>query len=204
MITILQQAKNRPVTIRNPVTSLAVPENGLRSGVAYRIPLRENGERDEYQIIATLNQLARIHAQQPEIREFANRILSPDISASVTLDPMSQNDERFHYRVILDFVKERIRYVKDPVGGEYIQGPLKIIREIMMRGYAIGDCDDHVLFFNSLLMSVGIPAKVIGVVLNNANRFNHVISSVYIGGEWIDTDPCAKGFMQPNYQRRLE
>lgn len=52
------------------------------------------------------------------------------------------------------FVKEKVRYSRDPEGYEQLQTPELLIREIQ-NGTAQGDCDDMALLTATLLLAIG-------------------------------------------------
>ena len=83
-------------------------------------------------------------------------------------------------RAIGQFVKEHVRYVKDPVGMESLQAPDMMIRMMEESGYAMGDCDDMSLLIASLLMSIGIHPKFRAVRYHpNCPHYNHIYVVVY-------------------------
>jgi hypothetical protein len=52
------------------------------------------------------------------------------------------------------FVKEKVRYTKDPEGYEQLQTPELLIQDIQ-KGVAQGDCDDMALLTAALLKAIG-------------------------------------------------
>ncbi len=164
---------------------------------AHQIPLTDR-ETDAVQILRFMESVRRRREVEPYIRECATRILRgvPD------------HDQQAQAARLLDFVKTKVIYVLDPVGTEYITDPVIMLRDIRRRGEARGDCDDHALLLASLLGSVGVEARCAAVKLKDQlpegeDYYNHVIAQAYIGGEWIDLDPCAKRQPQPAYPDKL-
>lgn len=136
----------------------------------------------------------RLAKQSREVRDF---------TLNQALGDRYNNDVVGQVNAVLAFVKDRVRYVRDPINHEYIQSPLGMVRDIQKNGYCYGDCEDHVMLFNCMLGSIGIDTKPVGVKLNKSITYNHVISTVLTNRGWIDLDPCAKNTSQPFYDERL-
>jgi hypothetical protein len=118
--------------------------------------------------------------------------------------PRYNNDTDGMLRNIFEFVRFRMTYVPDPDGFEFVTAPDVLLAGILQNGTAYGDCDDHVLLFNTMIMTIGFTTKFAAVKLSPGDPyFNHVISSVLIDGVWKDYDPCAKFKPQPFYQSRF-
>lgn len=105
---------------------------------------------------------------------------------------------------ILQFVKDHVRYVRDPIGLEFVQSPLDMVRTIKARGFTYGDCEDHTILLNTLLGAIGIKARPVGVKLGDSKSYNHVVTTA-LGkdGIWKTLDACAKNRPQPQYTDRL-
>lgn len=144
--------------------------------------------------LQVLSKLRDKYAQNIEIRRAAERIVAGVVGNDRT--------DAFTDRV-LQFVKDRVQYMRDPLAWEYVKTPNIMLEQIRSSGYASGDCDDHVLLMNTILDTLGIRTAFVAVMINGSNTFNHVISSVYISGHWVDLDPCAKAVPQPFFGTRL-
>ena len=162
-------------------------------GAIVRLPIVD-AYPDAFSIVRHLQTLSEEYGRNPDVRFYAALILPVGIG---------DNDVRAQIRTMTEFVKNSVTYVADPEGTEYVISPLVMLADIWKNGSTIGDCDDHVLLFNSLLRSLGIVTKVIGVKLHAPDRFDHVIAAVFDGDEWIDVDLCAKDVPQPFYTERL-
>ena len=176
-------------SVKMPITSQA------RASAA-RLPLTSKRYSDAHQIVAYLNELAFQYAQNPAVRSAAIQILH---HFRVGNNQVSKQVSAF-----TQWVKGNVVYVGDPEDAEYVISPIVMIRNIEESGKAYGDCDDHALLLGTLIKSVGVPCKIIGVSLNDPNRYDHVIVSVRLNGQWRDIDPCAKEYGQPRYLKRLE
>jgi len=135
----------------------------------------------------------RRYALVPYIREYSISLLRG----------LQDNDQLGQANRLIDFVRKNLTYVRDPVGGEYIVSPVRLLQGFSSNGYMAGDCDDHVLLLNSLLGAVGIVTKPVGVKFNGSSVWNHVVSGIYLKGELWLVDPCAKRLPQPEYTETL-
>lgn len=136
---------------------------------------------------------ARRYALVPYIREYAVALLKG----------LRNNDQLGQANRLIDFVRKNLTYVRDPVMGEYVVSPVRLLQDFQNSQYMAGDCDDHVLLLNSLLGAIGIMTKAVGVKFGRTDRFNHVISGIKLQGRLFLVDPCAKKLPQPNYPETL-
>jgi len=104
------------------------------------------GINGNIETLKTMIKVARLRSRHPLVRELALRILE-------------------HYRVpsqdyikeafaIADYIKNKVRYVRDINGVETLHDPITMIDQ-MRRGQAQGDCDDMSLLIATLLLSIG-------------------------------------------------
>lgn len=170
----------------------AAPSQGS-AGSVLRLSINTS-QPDAYSIIAWLEALTIQFGRDANVREF---------TARKVLCNTSNNDLQKVIRDIIWFVRSHLVYLPDPDGSEYVISPVEIITQLMNGGQPKGDCDDHVLLLNSMLLSVGVQCRVVGVSLFDPTRFDHVISSVYTGTDWQDVDPCNKTGESLNYLNRL-
>lgn len=183
------------VTVRNPAMAPAYSVPNLAPGPRAMIALPlKSIESDAPQILAYLQTLSVDFGRSPFVREASRRVL-PNL--------IGQNDEPRIAQALVDFVRRNVVYVHDPEGGEFVVSPVVMLQDIFSGTAPVGDCDDHVLLLNSMARSLGIETHVVGVKLYTRDRWDHVISSLLIRGQWIDIDPCAKEGWQPNYRERL-
>src|SRR5580693_3191956 len=101
----------------------------------------------KYSVKAALTELGKIrnyYAQFPFVRRCALEFGAPD----------GDNDLAGLFKNLVRFVKEKMTYVPDPHGFEYVTAPDVLLADIVQKGTAYGDCDCHVLLLNTLLMSV--------------------------------------------------
>jgi hypothetical protein len=141
------------------------------------------GDAAIYNTVGKMRQIINESARNPYIRQWAQKILSG----------VMVNDREGEARAIFNFVRDHVRYTKDPRGFEYIQTPPVLLEDI--RNYLdgkgdrpIGDCDDMTVLSLSLLKSVGFPVALKVVSFRSDRRFGHVYGLVNINGRWIPFD----------------
>jgi hypothetical protein len=178
----------RTTTRRLPVRLKAT----MPDGVVVPIPI-DTSRPHAMTIIAALQLVVDTWGRTPLLRE----------TTITTLHSRADNDRRSHVRSVSTWVKEKMRYLADPDGGEYVQSPAVLLRRIREAGFAYGDCDDHVVLLGAMLTSIGIRARVAGVILGGGALFNHVVIEWQDGHEWTVVDPCAKTAAPPFYGQRL-
>jgi len=155
-------------------------------------------------ISATVQRMAQVidlSSKNPLVREWARSILAGT----------QVNKKRDEAEAIHNFVRDHVRYTRDPYGWEYLQTPpilLAGIREFLQKKAErpIGDCDDMTVLSLSLMKAVGNPVMIKTVAYNS--HFSHVYGMVYISGKWIVTDTVRPdrwfGWEAPNVTRIME
>ena len=89
-------------------------------------------------------------------------------------------------RALQNWVRDRIRYVRDPVGAEMVQTPE---RTLSVRA---GDCDDKSVLLAALLMSCGFPCRFIAVGFKGGPP-SHVFVESRVGTRWIPCETIVAG-----------
>ena len=118
-----------------------------------------------------MKKVARKYSGHPLVRELAVNILN-----HYGTDSHNHIDEA---RAIGDYVKNNVRYVKDPDKIEYLMEPTLMIKKMAM-GEGRGDCDDMSCLVATLCLSVGIqPHYAIVKYKQNSPSFNHIYVVVY-------------------------
>lgn len=148
---------------------------------AYRVPLT-GFQPDSLQILEFLETARANYQQSPRIRERTVRLL----------EGLTDNDLRGQVDRVASFVRRSVIYVRDPQGGEYVISPIRMLDQIDLNGFTAGDCDDHVMLLNTMLGSIGFETRFTGVKINKSDRYNHVISMIKLGNDWMQLDPCVK------------
>lgn len=142
----------------------------------------------------------RESAANSYVRKWAERIVQ-------NVPPRDQQGE---VDAIFRFTQSRLRFARDPLGTEFVQSPVTILRQIEVGDLPSGDCDDHVVLGLSLAKSLGYPTviRVTGYPHNTAGRYSHVYGMVNVKGEWIPFDAVRTdrnlGWQAPNVVRRFD
>lgn len=161
-----------------------------------RIPIASQTDVDDApEILAVIKKLSVYYERSPYVREFVRSILPPWTG---------HNDRRTIIATITGFVRDKVIYLPDPAGVEYIQAPTVLLELIRTGRRPYGDCDDKALLFASMLGAVGQETRIVGVHLKPDSVFwDHVIVGVKYNGQWLDIDPCVVNNEQPQYGEKL-
>jgi len=139
------------------------------------------GERAIFRTVQEMRKIISESSKNPKVREWARNIL----------DGIQVNNKTNEATAIHNFVRDNVRYTRDPHGWEYIQTPPLLLAGIAesLRGEGprpIGDCDDMTTLTLSLMKSVGFPVVI--KTVGYGPVFSHVYGMVYVNGQWIPTD----------------
>jgi transglutaminase-like putative cysteine protease len=138
------------------------------------------GRRGTAETLAIMRRLADQGAKEITVREAAVRAIQ---AAGVR-----GHDFAGELAAVFRFVRDRIRFTRDPIGTEWLQAPAYTLS----RG--VGDCDDKATLLVAMLKSIGAPAalrfKVIG---ETPAGFSHVYVEAAAGGRRIPMDPTRAG-----------
>lgn len=96
------------------------------------------------------------------------------------------------------YVRDYIRYVKDPNGVESVAYPVMTLQR------QLGDCDDQTVLLCALAESCGYPTRlVMGQFFTD--DWEHVWCQILVNGEWLDCDPIERsaeiGWQAPDAKR---
>ena len=194
----MQVIYNEPQTSYSGTRYQAAPRIPLREnllapdGTVHRIPLNPKAP-DAWTIISAIQFVIEQFGRDPRIRAATLPLLTSRIN----------NDIKSHANTIAQWVMQKMVYLADPDGGEFIQTPLVLLNTIGQKGFAYGDCDDHVVLLGAMLTAAGIPARAVAVKLHGADYYNHVVVEYPLNGSIVLIDPCAKTVPTPHYRDRL-
>lgn len=149
--------------------------------------------------IVTLREMRRLARESVRAANQAVREQALSLVADLPERRWAQEIARLHA-----FVRDRIRYVRDPAGIELVATPEKTLE------YGQGDCDDKCTLLAALLESLCHPAKF--VALGFANQpFSHVIVETRLGPRWLPLEtihvggePKPAGWSPPHPTSRYE
>lgn len=134
-------------------------------------------------------------AKSPQVRALAQNIV---VKAGVR-----EKDYYGEMVAIHNWVRDTIRYQRDPIGQETLLTPEYLISR--SPGSFAGDCDDKSMLEAALLSSIGIPTRfvVVGLTLGN---YSHVYLQANVGNAWVSLDPIMPehdaGWEVPNPARK--
>jgi len=100
------------------------------------------------------------------------------LAALQLVESLPQRDWPAEVLALFEFVRDRIRYVRDVRGVETLQQPERTLT------FRQGDCDDKSILLAALLQSIGHPARFHAVALT-PGKFSHVYVDTLIGGKWV-------------------
>lgn len=112
--------------------------------------------------------------------------------AMSVIGTIKEKDKRAE--AIWAYVHEKVRFIDDPVGQEYLQAP--VLTLILERG----DCDDQALVSAVLCESIGIPTRFVVIAFNGAKNFNHIFCEVMLKDKKFYLDTTAPYFAFKNYK----
>ena len=160
-------------------------ENGV---VRYRVGY---GATDAEQILSVLSRLTAEYGTDPRIRRFTTTLFG---------DSVGNDDRSGQVRAVTSFMADHVRYVRDPLGVEYVRSPFALLDEYDKFGLANGDCDDQVLLSGSMFHSIGFAVRPVGIHLHDSEYHDHVALQIEAnGGRIVNYDPCnpANPFGEP-------
>ena len=105
---------------------------------------------------------------------------------------------------LFNFVRDKIYFVGDPVGSQFLQSASYTLRE------RAGNCAQRAILLAALLRSIGISAtfRAIGANRRYPGSFSHVYVAARIGREAMALDPTypdnVMGWQYPNPSRYAE
>lgn len=107
---------------------------------------------------------------------------------------VKQKDFVGEARRVHEFVRDRIRYLKDPLGMEWVQTP------VVTLNVRQGDCDDKATLAAAMLRALGHPSRFV-VIGFAPHRYSHVYLETKIGHHWVGmetTEPWPLGKVPAN------
>lgn len=162
-----------------------------------------SGDTAIYRTVDKMKSIIINSSKNTYVREWAKNVVAR----------VEVNNKKAEARAIFDFVRDNVRYTRDPLGFEYLQTPPTVLEDIRLykegKGERpVGDCDDMTLLSLSLLKSIGFEVAIKVVSFSNGKKFSHVYGLVKIGYEWVPFD-CVRpdqemGWESQGHTRVLE
>jgi len=131
-----------------------------------------NGSAANFHTVRLMRQLVQLRKTDPAIIQTACNIIYQT--------PQFSDDAES--RALFEFVRDRIRYVKDVAGIETLADPAITLQR------AVGDCDDQTALLATLLEAVGYPTRFV-MQGYQTREFEHVFMQAFVNGEWVTMDP---------------
>lgn len=119
------------------------------------------------------------------MRDLVQQYKSDTHVRGVALDVISSlrpQDWRGEIRALFEYVRDRIRYVRDIAGVETIQTPPVTI------DLEAGDCDDKSTLLATLLAAVGHRSRFVAVGYRAPDSYQHVFVEALLNDSWIPLD----------------
>lgn len=140
--------------------------------------------------------LAKSGTQTAQVRNLAVKLVTEGFGGT---DGVAQKDFDGEVRRLFQYVRDGIRYVRDPVGRELLASPAETLAT------GAGDCDDKSILLAALLGAIGYGWRFVGIALA-PGQFSHVWVQANVpargslGGRWVDletTEPLRYGERVP-------
>lgn len=132
----------------------------------HKIPDGDEGTRVT---LETMRSVVRKGIENPAIVPIA-RLLVQDVPEK---NQQREADTLFYY------VKDVIRYVRDPLDIEGIVWPRQVLE------MQAGDCDDKVVLFATLANAIGIAARFVAIKLPGKDFYSHVYAELQVNNAWV-------------------
>ncbi len=139
------------------------------------VPLGDGREA----IVATLRLMRKL------VREYKSHPMIRDTTRELTAF-LPGKDWAAEAQLILDWVRNNIRYVLDTNGQELLHSPVKLLEK------QAGDCDDMATLAAAMLESIGHPTRFVACGFVPGD-LSHVFVETRIGGSWVALDPTENG-----------
>jgi len=141
------------------------------------------GDTAIYRTVDKMKSIITQSSKNPYVREWAKKIVAR----------VEVNNKKAEAKAIYGFVRDCVRYTKDPLGFEYLQTPPVLLEDIRLYQAGkgdrpVGDCDDMTILSLSLLKSIGFEVAIKVVGFSPSKNFSHVYGLVKIGYEWVPFD----------------
>lgn len=138
------------------------------------------------------------------IRKFRKNPLIRQVALDIVRQ-VPEKDYAAEVQAVQQFVKQRIRYTRDPVQVECVQWPTYTLEQ------GQGDCDDSTILIASLLEAIGHPTCIRAISVNplHPNQFCHVMAMTRLDNptRWVSVETTLDvpmGWMPPDVTNTLD
>lgn len=132
--------------------------------------------------IKLIKNLIRTGGLDPQVRSLSHSVLNRKCGGTWCIP---EKDQKGEVAAIFQAVRERVRYVSDPLRRDTYVTPARTLFSQMG-----GDCDDSAAALGAMLESVGYTVRLRVVQTQGYDSWNHIYNVVQIPatGEWIVLD----------------
>lgn len=138
-----------------------------------------DGDAGTWATLDTMRQSVQDALADPYVRAWAHEIVR---------DAGGLADREGRAVLLRRWLAERVRFVDDPVGVEWVAPPAALLRDIEKRHWTLGDCDDVATLGAALAGAMGQPARFVVIGFEPGGPMKHVFSEVWTGRRWLDLD----------------
>ena len=127
----------------------------------------------------------------------------PDVAALAREISAQHADPVARARALYVWLRERVRFKRDPIGIEWVRHPAQVFAQIKSDGRARIDCDCISTLAAAVLRAMNIDAAF--VVVGRKRKYEHVYPAARVGGRVIGLDAQEKvpfGSHPPKVARR--
>lgn len=160
-----------------------------------------SGKEGTIRVLKEMMNLVNKDMTDRDIIEFTNDII---------LD-IPERDKMKEAERIFKFVRDNIRFVKDPLGKETIFSTKALLNPVrtdtgwILKGRMQGDCDDKSITLATMLQIIGIPTRFVAIkTFDKPKYFSHVFVEGLIEDKWIPFDTITKNDMGWRYPFTIE
>lgn len=181
------------------VVETSAPISGLVAGEPIEYINLGHGEVAIENTVKKIKQIINRASRKPYVRKWAEYIIR-DVP-----------DTRYYQELVAiqRFVRDNMRYTRDPRGMEFIQTPVYLLTLIERGLLPQGDCDDKTTLSLSLAKSIGFPVALRITGYRPNRKFKHIYGMVQVkigkSMRWIPMETVKKnrelGWESPNPTR---
>lgn len=157
---------------------------GLHQHIPVKIQSISHGEIGIHETVTQMEKIILASLGDQQVR----------MAAEDVVGGVEPNDREGEASAVYQFVRDRVRYTKDPKGMEYVQTPGHMLTMIQKRGQAYGDCDDKTVLGLSMLKNLGYDVAIRVAQYRPQGTYTHVYGLVKIKNVWMvfDATPIDK------------
>jgi len=160
-----------------------------------------SGEQGTRAVLLKMRELTNKDTANQSIIEFTNDLVSD----------LPERNQKEEAKRIFEFVRDKIRYVKDPFRVETVYSASKTLDPVKtedgwnLAGRMQADCDCKSVVAATMLQSIGMPTRFVAIKTPfKPTGFSHVYLEALINREWIPMETILKKPFGWEYKLPLE